>query len=105
VLVVPNSAFRFVPKPEQVRERDRSLIEAIEADSQSQRKGTASDRAKANSDPKTARLDRTHKYVWIAEGDLLAAVPIEIGLSDKNTTEIVAGKLTPNQEIVVGLAK
>jgi HlyD family secretion protein len=105
VLLVPNSAFRFFPKPEQVCERDRPLLEAIEADSQWQRKGGPSDRAKERGDPKTPRPDRTHKYVWIAEGDLLAAVPIEIGLSDKTNTEILAGKLTPGQEIITGLAK
>jgi HlyD family secretion protein len=105
VLTVPNSAFRFIPKPEQVCERDRPLLESLESDSQTSRKAGAADRAKPVADAKKTPRGRTHKYLWILEGDLLAAVPIEIGVSDKNCTEIIADKLTDGQEIVVGLVK
>ncbi len=105
VLTVPNSAFRFLPKPEQVCERDRPLLESMESDSQTSPRTAAADRTKESGDQKTAPRDRNHKYVWTLEGDLLAAVPVEIGLNDKNSSEIVAGKLTDGQEIVVGLVK
>lgn len=111
VLTIPNSAFRFTPQPEQVCERDRSILETIAADSQAERKGGTPKQVKENAstkenaNAKTAHRGRNHKYVWIVEGEFLSAVPVEIGLSDKNATEIVAGKLTAGQEIVVGAIK
>jgi HlyD family secretion protein len=104
-LTIPNSAFRYIPKPEQVCPRDRPIMETLEADLQADRKAGAQARAQESSDAKAVIRSRNHKYVWVADGVLLAAVPIEIGLSDKNSTEIVSGKLTEGQEIVIGLVK
>ena len=105
VLTIPNSALRFPANPEQVCLRDRPLLEGLEAGAQADRKADAQNRAKESGDSKAAIRGRNHKHVWIVEGDLLAAVPIVTGLSDKNSTEIVSGKLSEGQEIVVGLLK
>jgi HlyD family secretion protein len=109
-LTIPNSAFRFTPKLEQVCQRDRPIVEALEAGVQVDRKGNSPNRTKENGDAKVTNDSKTHrnrnqKYVWIVEGDLLSAVPVEVGLNDKNVTEIVSGKLTDGQEVVIGVLK
>jgi HlyD family secretion protein len=75
VLALPNAALRFHPKPEQVRVGDRPILE-----------GEA----------------RGQKHVWILDGDLLAAVEVVTGLSDKSSTEIISGDLAEGQEVVIG---
>ena len=40
------------------------------------------------------------RYVWVVEDELLSAVPISIGLSDKGFTEIVSGDLREGQRVV-----
>jgi HlyD family secretion protein len=101
VLTVPNSAFRFLPKPEEVRPGDRAILEDNGLDVPANRKADKNEEG----DSKTALRGKKRKFVWIVEGDFLAAVPIETGLSDKSATEIVSGTLTEGQEIVVGLLK
>jgi HlyD family secretion protein len=96
VLKVPNAAFRVTVKPEQVREQDRPILEELEA---------AKNNGKKDDDPQTKVRSRTHKYLWIVEGEMLAAVPVEIGINDKSFTEIIGGTLNDGQEIVVGLSK
>jgi HlyD family secretion protein len=90
VLTVPNAALRFRPKPEQVRESDRAILEEQSVD--------------GGADAKTAAAGRgsNRRIVWLADGDLLSAVEIVTGLSDKTATEIVSGNLTEGQELAVG---
>jgi HlyD family secretion protein len=97
VPTVPNAALRFRPKSEQVRPSDRAILEG---ESERERDPAAA----AKSDP-TATLGRSHnrRHVWIGDGDLLAAVEITIGLSDKNCTEVVSDNLKQGQELIVGL--
>ena len=48
-------------------------------------------------------LNGQSRLVWICEDDLLSAVPITTGLSDKEGVEIVSGNLSLGQEVVVGV--
>ncbi len=92
VPTVPNAALRFYPKPEQVRQSDRAILTGVAANA-----GTA----KGN---KSAPPGATnHRYVWVTDGDLLAAVKIETGLSDKSCTEVLSGNLREGQEVVIGM--
>jgi HlyD family secretion protein len=93
VLTVPNAALRFHPKPEQVRPGDRTILEG-------QANGPSG--AEAGSGDKAAGRERNKRYVWIAEGDLLAAVEIVVGCGDKTCTEFLSGSLMEGQELVVG---
>ena len=100
VLTIPNAALRFYPKPEQVRESDLAILASSSGDSQ-----TADRNAKntgGNAYP-AAQSNRNQKYVWVTDGDLLAAIKFETGLSDKSCTEIVSGDLHEGQEVVIGL--
>jgi HlyD family secretion protein len=97
VLAVPNATFRFFPKPEQVREADRSILETLTPEGQA-KQGAATD-AGASISARTSN----QRHVWVVDGDLLAAVPIVTGLSDKSSTELVSGKLREGQEVVAGV--
>jgi HlyD family secretion protein len=103
VLTVPNAAFRFRPQAVEVRPRDQALLETADSETPAARKGAPNRGKKGDSPGRTSA--GSQKYVWIVEGDRLAAVPVEIGISDKNSTEIVSGKLTDGQEVVVGYKK
>jgi HlyD family secretion protein len=104
-LTIPNSALRFPAKPEQVCLRDRAIAEGLESSLPTDRKTADKDRTQEGGKAKAAPPGRNRKYVWIVEGEMLSAVPVEIGLSDKTSSEIVAGKLTEGQEVVIGLVK
>lgn len=43
--------------------------------------------------------------VWVEEGGKVRAVPIEIGLTDGSSTEVLGGELTPETRVVVGEMK
>jgi HlyD family secretion protein len=104
VPTVPNAALRFYPKPAQVRESDRAILagSAPRAGQVDRRSATAvADPGKGNKTGPQGSLN--HRYVWVIDGDLLAAVKIETGLSDKSFTEVVSGDLHEGQEVVVGL--
>src|SRR5438105_2940787 len=99
-LRVPNVALRFFPKPEQVREEDRSLLEGekVQTDSEKERKQevepTPSARQKA-----AANRKRTHRHVWVEEGEFLRAVEVIAGINDNKYTEIVSGDLAPGTKV------
>lgn len=104
VLRIPNSALRFVPKPEQVRPSDRSILDGKLDD-----KGKTEDKGKAaSSGPRLAEENASpeatskEQHVWVADGDLLAAVKITTGLEGNKFTEIVTGDLHDGQAIVTG---
>ena len=47
--------------------------------------------------------NRGQRYVWITDGELLSAVEVVTGLSDKSAMELVSGQLSQGQEVVVGV--
>lgn len=103
VSTVPNAALRFRPKPEQIHEQYRPLLESIVREGRVNREAalpetrTESDKASSPGD------DHNRRYVWIAEEDKLSAVEIRVGMSDKNAAELLAGDLHEGQELVVGV--
>jgi HlyD family secretion protein len=100
VLKIPNAALRFLPKPEQVRQSDREILEGKSADGKDKEDGDL-----AKEDEKVpADKDPTHKkrHVWIVEDDMLAAVEIVTGLSGKTATELISGDLKEGQLLVTG---
>jgi HlyD family secretion protein len=103
-LRVPNVALRFFPKPEQVREEDRKLIEGekspVDADKERKQEAepTPSAREKA-----AANRKRTHRHVWVQEGEFLRAIEVTTGINDNKYTEIASGDLAPGTKVVTGL--
>ena len=102
ILKVPNAALRFYPKPEQVRPKDRALLEGADSDAQSDSQDAQAGRRSAAQTAK-ANKKRDRRHVWMIEGDFLKAIEIFVGLSDYKHTEVVSGKLKPGQKLVTGV--
>ncbi len=100
VLRVPNAALRFYPKTEHVHPDDRKILEGREEtwdDEQSD--STAMQSAKQRI---AARRQRYRRHVWVLDGQWLRAVEVTTGVSDYKYTEVVSGKLTEGQKLVIG---
>jgi HlyD family secretion protein len=100
MLKVPNAALRFFPKANQVRPADVAILEGTSPDNKDKR--DADDDAKGD-DPAAKERNRKERYVWVVDGELLKAVKITTGLTDKSSTEVVSGDLSDGQEVVTGL--
>ncbi len=105
VLKVPNAALRFFPKPKEVRAADRSILEGKADDDQKEQSGDSSEAAANGDDKSSPKSNRKERHVWIADGDLLAAVKIVTGLEDEKYTEVVSGDLKEGQLVVTGMKK
>lgn len=100
---IPNAALRFYPKSDQVRVCDRSILEGTSADGKKKQDVESSDAADApDPSPPSERSPKT-RYVWFVEGELLAAVKVVVGVTDRNYTEVVTGDLSDGQALVTGL--
>jgi len=103
MLKVPNAALRFFPKANQVRPCDVPILDGASPDNKENRDADSADDATKDDDPAAKDRNRKERYVWIVDGDLLAAVKITTGLSDKHSTEVVSGDLSPEQAVVTGM--
>jgi HlyD family secretion protein len=103
VLTVPNAALRFYPKPDQVRESDRAILAGAARIGLENSGGAAASAGLGIGDKSASQGNLSTRYVWVVNGNLLSAVKIETGLSDKNSTEVVSGDLHEGQEVVVAL--
>jgi len=101
VLRVPNAALRFHPRPEQVRPEDRKIVEGMwEEGSSEQPKEATPPETEKNTE---SRRFRSHRHVWVLDGELLKAIEAVVGLSDTSYTELLSGDLREDQELVTGL--
>ncbi len=91
VLRLPVAALRVQPTPAQVRPEDRVYLETAALG------GSRSATAKAERAQK-----RTQRHVWIQQGNLLRAVPVTLGLIDRQYAEIIEGDLVEGQEVAIG---
>jgi HlyD family secretion protein len=99
VLKIPSAALRFFPKPFQVRESDRSILDGKSTDGKTKEEDVDTE----DDDLPPAKRPPKARYVWIIDGDLLAAVKVVTGLTDKKYTELVSGDLKEGQTLVTGL--
>jgi HlyD family secretion protein len=103
VLKIPNAALRFEPKPYEVRQCDRSIVEDKTSDEKEKQNANSAHSNKDDDDESSAESARKERYVWVLDGDLLAAVKIVTGLESEKFTEIVSGKLKESHLVVTGL--
>lgn len=104
VVKIPNAALRFYPKPEQVREEDKKLLEGEsqkDPDAESEKGGVVENRSAA--DVAAAGRQRHKRHVWVVDGELLRAVEITIGTSDSKFSELLSGEVKPGQKLVSGI--
>jgi HlyD family secretion protein len=90
-LLVPNSALRYTPRAELVKQSD--------GDDEAEDEQGDADTQEKTSD--AANLDKL-KTVWVRHGEFVSPVEVEIGTTDGAQTEIVGGDLKPGMEIVLG---
>jgi len=102
VIRIPNAALRFFPESKYVREADRKLLEGVGGDNDKEKEKPSEQRISAK-ERAEARRRRSKRHVWVEDGDLLKAVPVEVGLSDSRFTELVSGDVKEGQSLVTGV--
>lgn len=100
VLKIPNSALRFYPPREHVREEDRKLLEGTEENDD---ESSSAETSLPADEKAKARRERVRRHVWIEAGEQLRAVEVVTGLSDFKFTELVSGDLKEEQKLVIGI--
>ena len=98
---IPWSALRFFPKPEMVREEDRKLLTG-EDDEEEDSQANAVDDLSV-SEMVEAAQKRRQRHVWVQDGPLLKAIPVELGISDYKFAELVKGDIKAGQKLVTGI--
>jgi HlyD family secretion protein len=89
VLLVPNTALRWIPQPEQVAPENRDSVDSG---------GERSSRANSV----TVEEGQVARVVWIPEETFVRPVPIRIGVSDGAFTEVQSDELQEGTLVVVG---
>ena len=80
VLLVPNAALRWRPRPEQIAPE-----------------------AKAKTfDLRKPMMDQRHGRMWVQDGDFVRPVDVRLGPSDGSKTEIIASDVREGMEVIVG---
>ncbi len=105
VLRIPNAALRYLPEARLVREVDKPLLEGVaivEEDSQVEAQ------SQSVRDQVAAAANRSKRHVWVVnesdpEKSRLRAVAVEVGISDYKYTELVAGELNVDDQLVIGM--
>ncbi len=98
VLLIPGAAIRFLPDKKLVRDEDHAVLEGTSRDQEVIGSRSASDRV-------TANLARRSRHLWVQEGDLLRAIPIEFGIFDGRYYELVKGDVKAGQTLVWDVEK
>jgi HlyD family secretion protein len=100
VIKVPNSALRFFPQAQHVRDKDKPLLEG-RSDSQENEQSTET--SLSAEERATTRRKRNRRHVWLQDGTKLRAVEVETGLSDSHFTELIVGELKAGDKLVIGI--
>ncbi len=104
VVRIPNAALRFYPKPEQVCEEDKSILEGDKKknpEEEDEAGGVVEEHSAA--DVAEAGKQRHKRHVWVVDGELLRAVEVTIGVSDSKFSELISGDIKPQQKLVSGI--
>ena len=104
-LRISNAALRFYPKPEQVRLEDRELLEGLnpQGDKDKEKDKQSTEPTPSAREKAAANRKRTHRHIWVLDGEFLRAVEIVTGINDNKFTEIVSGDLAPGSKVVTGI--
>lgn len=102
VVRIPSAALRFHPKPDQVRPEDRKIVEGDEEEGATEQ-GKSTQPKALNVAGSGSERAKVRRYVWVLDGDFLAAVEVVTGQSDNKFTELVSGELQAGQDVVTGV--
>jgi len=90
VLLVPNLALRFVPpKSNKAKREGGSLFSRLFP------------RPGRSREPKTKTSIKESKQVWILQDDQLLAVPVKVGATDGQMSQLLTGDLQTGQSVIV----
>lgn len=101
IVRIPNTALRYFPEREHVREADRELLDGVREEREQLADGGAE--LPPASEQAAADLNQRMRHVWVKEGHLLRAIEVVTGINDYKFTELVSGELKPGDELVTGL--
>jgi HlyD family secretion protein len=93
VLMVPNAALRWTPRPEQIVGEFRGSPKKVKG---------AEAPAQVNPAAKAGKAEETRGLVWVPQGNLVRPVPVTLGLSDGSLTEVESAELKEGTSLVVG---
>lgn len=101
VVKVPNSALRYFPQAQHVRDADKPLLEGRQDEKESE---TQTDENFLSADERAeARRKRNLRHVWVSDQLKLRAVEVQVGLTDSRFAELLTGALKPGEKLVIGL--
>lgn len=100
---IPNAALRFFPTPQQVRREDRPLVDGTRNHNNDEERDAPSNQSLSAADRSELYRKRSHRHVWVAEGEHLRAIAVVTGISDSHYTELVEGALQPGDKLVTGI--
>jgi HlyD family secretion protein len=103
VVKIPNAALRFYPAPKQVRPEDIPILEGRAEQKSDAQDSQPSVESLSVAERARLRKERSRRYVWIADGDLLRAVPVITGLTDGDFAQMVQGSLKAGDAVVTGV--
>jgi HlyD family secretion protein len=93
-LLVPNSALRYKPLPEQIIPDARAAMN---------KRPKGKDKPANTGTGSAADAEaRSHGVVWVEENGLLRPIKVKLGLTDGNQTEVLEGDLPEHKPVVVG---
>lgn len=105
ILRIPNAALRFYPKPEQVRQEDKKILEGATTarpTSGSDDENGPLESQRSATERAAAGRNRNRRHVWAVDGDFLRAIEITVGISDNEYTELLTGDIKELQVLVTG---
>ena len=96
---IPNSALRFYPEKQYVREKDQKLLEGRATEKES----SEGDESIYSVSERVAAFKKRHRrHVWVWENDALRAIPVKVGISDHKFAELIEGDIEPGMKLVIG---
>jgi len=112
VLLVPNTALRWKPRPPQVAPDARATVSADapgkgggqgskgggQPGQGSAKSGSAGDARSAQ--PAKERADRSR--LWVQDGNFVRPIEVQVGMSDGSQTEVSGSAVQEGMEVVVG---
>lgn len=98
-LRVPNAALRYYPDRVLVHPDDHKILDgALGSD------GEANAEESLPAEKLAAAISKANvRHVWIVENDLLRGIEVKTGISDYQSTEVLAGDVREGMQLVTGL--
>ncbi|HVK11388.1 MAG TPA: efflux RND transporter periplasmic adaptor subunit [Gemmataceae bacterium] len=95
---IPAAALRYVPADHLIRPEDKQYV-AVKT-----KKDPKEGEEKLSAEQRAEQAKAKNKrVVWVADGVMVKAIPVTIGLQDGQWAELVSGEVTVDQALVTGL--